>query len=125
MRFGSDYLVLDDILNVRSGGYWENGSTPENYEYLDFPSFDRYAMTAGLTLDFDPVSLTIGYAHIIQEDRETSEEYGKVFNHRPLAPCPDGPGCDGISGVVANAGKITSGFDILSVGLEARFPDWF
>ena len=123
VRLGSDINTVEDLLTLRVGGYWENGATPANYEHLDFPSFDRYAATLGSTLHFGSVNVTLAYAHIIQEDREVTEEYGKVIQQRPLAQCPDG--CDGLTGVVGNAGTFTSSFQILSLGVEARFSDWF
>lgn len=123
LRLGSDILAIDDLLTLRVGGYWENGATPANYEHIDFPSFDRYAATLGSSIELGSFTLTVAYAHILQEDRTVSEDYGKVIQQRPLAQCPGG--CGGLTGVVANAGTITSSFDILSLGLEARFSDWF
>ena len=45
----------------------------------------------------------------------------KVFGQRPLRPCPDD--CDGLSGVPANAGTFTSGFDLLTIGIDLRFRE--
>ena len=118
LRLGSDWNAMD-WLTLRTGGYWENGATPENYEHLDFPSFDRYAFTGGASFHLGPVSLSVAYAHILQEDRTVTEDYGKVLLQRPLLNCPDE--CGGLTGVVANAGTFESGFQIVSVGMEATF----
>jgi len=108
-------------LQLSLGGYWESGAVPEGYEHLDFLSFDRIGVGVGVTGRVGPVRLKIAYSHVFQEERTVSERYGKVFQQRPLDPCPDT--CDngaGWSGVPANAGKFESGYDLLAFGLEFR-----
>ena len=69
----------------------------------------------------DVATLDVGaaYAHVFQEDRTVSERDGKVFQQRPLSPCPEG--CGGRAGVVANAGRFTSGFDQLALTLNLGY----
>lgn len=121
VRLGGDYNALPPYLTVRAGGFWESAAMRENYSHLDFPSFMRGGIGAGLTGGYKGIYLTVGYMHIFQEDREVSEASGKQFQERPLRPCPDG--CAGASGVPANAGTFTSQFDLLSLGLEIRFRE--
>jgi long-subunit fatty acid transport protein len=121
VRLGGDYNVLPPYLTVRAGGFWESGAMRENYSHLDFPSFMRGGIGAGLSGGYKGIYLTVGYMHIFQEDREVSEAGGKQYQERPLRPCPDG--CAGASGVPANAGTFTSQFDLLSLGLEVRFRE--
>ncbi len=52
-------------------------------------------------------------------DREVSERFGKVYQQRPLDPCPER--CDGgagWSGVPSNAGKYESSYDLFALGVE-------
>jgi long-subunit fatty acid transport protein len=118
VRLGGDYRVVPEVLDVRAGGFWENGAAPEAYSHIDFPSFDRVGLGAGLTyhLKDSGVAISAAYMHVFQEERSVSEAYGKTFQQRPLTPCPQE--CDGLSGVVANAGKFTTSFDIVSLGLD-------
>lgn len=106
-------------LQLSLGGYWERGAVPENYEHLDFLSFDRVGLSIGIAGRVGPVRLKAAYSHVFQEDREVSERFGKVYQQRPLDPCPDT--CDGgagWSGVPANAGLFESGYDLFALGLE-------
>lgn len=106
-------------LQLSLGGYWESAAVPHNYEHLDFLSFQRVGLGIGLAGRVGPLRLKAAYSHVFQEDREVGERYGKVYQQRPLDPCPDR--CDngaGWSGVPANAGRFESGYDIFSLGLE-------
>ncbi len=121
VRMGGDFNAIPGILKVRAGGYFETAAAPKNYSNLDFPSFRRGAATLGLSAGYKGVYFTVGYAHIFQEQREVSARTGKVFQVRPLRPCPDQ--CGGASGVVANAGKFTSSYDMLTFGVDLRFRE--
>ena len=95
---------------------------PKGYEHLDFLSFDRFGLGFGATGTFGPVKLGVSYSHVFQEDRRVSEDYAKVFQVRPLDPCPGK--CDGgkgWSGVPANAGTYESSYDMMSVALQGTF----
>lgn len=124
VRLGGDWNVIADTLTLRAGGYWENGAVPENYEALDFQSYQRFGVGGGLTytLPVADLGLTIAYLHVFQEDREVDERSAKFPQARPVAQCPDA--CRGSTGVPANAGKYTASFDMVTLGLDARF-DWF
>lgn len=121
VRLGGDVNVLPPYLTVRAGGFWESPAMRKNYSHIDFPSFMRGGIGAGLSGGYKGIYLTVGYMHIFQETREVSELGGKQFQQRPLRPCPDD--CAGASGVPANAGTFTSRYDLLSLGLEVRFRE--
>jgi long-chain fatty acid transport protein len=121
LRLGSDVNVLPKYLTVRAGGFWESAAMRENFSHLDFPSFMRGGISGGVTGGYKGIYLTVGYMHIFQQTREVSEASGKQFQERPLRPCPEF--CDGASGVPANAGRFTSRFDILSLGIDIRFRE--
>ncbi len=123
-RLGGDWHALPETLTVSAGGFWERGAVPVNYENLDFPSFDRYGVGGGGRWRLPGVgglvpSLAVAYQHVFQETRTVGETYGKVFQHRPLAPCPTA--CEGRSGVPVNAGRFESGFDQLSLALTVGY----
>lgn len=121
VRLGGDIAVLPPYLTVRAGGFWESPAAPENYSHLDFPSFQRGGVGAGVTGGYRGVYLTVGFMHVFQEQREIDELHGKVYQQRPIAPCPET--CDGLSGVPANAGTFRSRYELLNVGLEVRFAE--
>lgn len=130
VRLGGTWNVIaaepDDVwrdgggaLQLSLGGYWESGAVPENYEHLDFLGFDRFGIGLGVAGRVGPVRLKASYSHVFQEDREVSERYGKVYQQRPLDPCPES--CDGgagWSGVPANAGRFESSYDLVTLGVE-------
>lgn len=119
---GEDHPVYGEhspTLQLSAGGYWESAAIPENYEHLDFLAFERVGLSFGVAGRVGPVRMKLSYSHVFQEDREVSERYGKVYQQRPLDPCPER--CDGgagWSGVPANAGLFESGYDLLALGLE-------
>ncbi|WP_266216941.1 OmpP1/FadL family transporter [Paraliomyxa miuraensis] len=121
VRLGGDVHVIPKHLTLRAGGYWESGATPKNYSHLDFPSFMRGGVGAGLTAGGRGIYGTVGFLHVFQQSREVTELYGKVLQQRPIRPCPDD--CDGLSGVPANAGRFSSRYEILNVGIELRFAE--
>jgi long-subunit fatty acid transport protein len=115
----SDFPSSVGDLQLSLGGFFETGAVPEGYEHLDFMSFDRFGLGFGVAGRVGPVRLKLAYAHVFQEDRVVDERFGKVYQQRPLDPCPER--CDGgagWSGVPSNAGKFESGFDVLSLGVE-------
>ncbi len=121
VRLGGDVHVIPGHLTLRSGGYFESAATPNAYSHLDFPSFRRGGIGAGLTAGGRGVYGTVGFMHVFQEKRHVDELTGKVFQQRPVRPCPDR--CGGASGVPANAGTFTSRYEILNVGIELRFAE--
>lgn len=109
-------------LRISLGGYYERGAVPDGYEHLDFLSFDRVGVAAGVGFKVGALKIDLAYSHVFQGDRTVDEAHGKVFQQRPLDPCPDR--CDGgagWSGVPANAGRFESGYDLVSAGVEAAF----
>ena len=114
-RYGDDAPTLQ----LSAGGYWESAAVPHNYEHLDFLAFERVGLSFGVAGRVGPLRLKLAYSHVFQEDREVDERYGKVYQQRPLDPCPER--CDngaGWSGVPSNAGLFESGYDLLALGLE-------
>ena len=122
LRLGSS-VHLADWATLSAGAYYETGAVPANYEHIDFMSFDRVGLSAGFGATLGMFRLMLAYMHVFQEPRAVSELTGKVFQQRPLSPCPDEclSGETGISGVPVNAGVFKSSYDILSVSIEASF----
>jgi len=119
VRLGGTYAVVPETFDISLGGYYEQGATPENYTHLDFLSVDRVGVGAGFTYKTGAFDLSVAYSHVFQEDRTVTETYGKVMQQRPVAQCPDG--CNGFSGVPANAGTFESSVDMLAVAVQAGF----
>ena len=110
---------LDSALGVSLGGYVEQGATPLNYSHLDFPSFNRVGVGAGVRYKGKALDANFAYAHVFQETRTVSEQYGKVTQQRPLSPCP--AGCDGNGDLPANAGTFETGYDMFTASVAYRF----
>ncbi len=117
LRLGGTYNVLD-WLGVSAGGYWERGVMPDNYAHLDLLSLDRLGVGGGFEMDFGKVEFVVAYMHTFQPDLSVDEEFGKVYQQRPVTPCPDG--CQGLSGVPANAGKFESSYDMVSIAVGGK-----
>lgn len=117
-RLGGTYWVTPAV-GVSAGGYYEQGATPLNYSHLDFPSFDRVGTGLGVRYRGESVTANLSYAHVFQERRQVSEDYGKVSQQRPLKPCPSN--CEGYDNIPANAGLFETSYDMLSLSLAYKF----
>lgn len=117
VRLGGTINLRGGDLMVSWGSFWERAAVPENYENIDFLSFDRLGLSMGIAGKIGPVKLSMAYMHIFQEDREVDERNSKVYQQRPINPCPTD--CQGgWDGVPANNGTFKSGFDVISMGVE-------
>ncbi|TNF36868.1 MAG: hypothetical protein EP329_04525 [Deltaproteobacteria bacterium] len=125
VRLGGSWNAWEagaNALQLSAGAYYESPTVPKNYEHLDFLAFDRVGLGLGATATFGDLRLTLAYSHVFQGSRDVDERYGKVYQQRPLDPCPDQ--CDGgagWSGVPANAGHYESSYDLFAAALELSF----
>ncbi len=118
VRLGSTFNITDRI-DVSAGALYEQGAVPKNYSHVDITSFDRVGLSAGFKVSLlDQLDLRVAYSHLFQEDRDVSERYGKVIQQRPVAQCPGD--CNGLTGVIANAGHFETSYDLLSFAIEWR-----
>jgi long-subunit fatty acid transport protein len=125
VRLGSSWHVTQD-LTLMAGSFWEQGAMPANYAHIDFPSFDRLGASTGLAYALNSkITLNLAYMHVFESSSRTTETDSKVFQQRPIYPCPDNCGANdqdqSYSGVPTNAGVIKTSFNQLSLGLTARF----
>lgn len=125
VRAGGDYNVIEDHLWVRAGGFWERGAVQDVYAHLDFPSFNRWGLSAGLTAGLPGAEFSIGYQHIFQADVTVTEANSRVYQQRPLRPCPefcmDEASGLATNGVPANAGLFESAFDMIGISVDLNF----
>lgn len=126
-RLGGDYNVLADKLWLRLGTYYETGAVPRSTTYLDFFSFDRVGVTAGLTWRIWIFDLKVAYEHIFQPTRNISVSETKIYENMPMSPCGspytskecDPPGIP--PGPAVGAGSYKASYDILSAGFTLNF----
>jgi len=119
VRLGGTWNAIADLLGVSLGAYYESGAMPQNYTHVDYLSLNRYGLGGGFEIDFGPVDLSFGYTHVFQNDVTVSEEFGKVIQQRPINQCPEG--CEGASGVIANAGTFQSSYDLFAASVRGKF----
>ncbi len=115
---------LDERLSISAGGFWESAAAPKANAHLDFPSANRGGGGGGVTYtlgdkDGVQVDLSLVYHYTVQQDIKVSDSEGRVYQQRPLKPCPEN--CDGSPGVVANAGEFSTSFQQLGIAVNARF----
>jgi len=125
-RLGGTYNVSDS-LNLSSGFFYEQGATPPEYAHVDFPSFDRFGASLGLGYQLElgsrRLELMLGYLHVFESSSTVSERYAKVFQQRPLTPCPSlecgqNEAGEDYSGVPANAGTIRAAMQSFTLGVK-------
>ncbi len=125
VRLGGTYNLPNLPLSLSAGAYGETGAVPQNYEYIDFPSYNRLGLSGGVQGHFGVVEGSLGYMHVFQEDRTTSELTAKIYQQRPVAPCPaQCTSADGkvqYAGAPSNSGTYQTSFDIISVSAQYKF----
>ncbi len=125
VRLGGSYKA-QEALTLLSGIFFEQGATPKQYANIDFPSYDRFGASIGLAFQvMKEVQLVLGYLHIFQHEVKVNEYEAKVFQQRPIAPCPERCGMNeagqSYSGVPANAGTHTVSFQSFTLGINTTF----
>jgi len=129
VKLGGDWNLLPDLLWLRAGFFYESPSVPHGYEYLDAFSFHRFSPSAGLTVRFWNVDLSLAYSYIYQLPAVVTEEESRVYQQVPGSPCAapytDTDLCSehypGKPAAPANAGTWLSEFHIVQAGLELAF----
>jgi long-subunit fatty acid transport protein len=119
LRLGGTWNPDGLPLSLSAGTFVESGAVPNAYSHLDFPSFDRLGLSAGAHGTLGPLTWALSYSFIAQAPRSVSEAYGKVFQQRPIADCPDG--CDGYDPVPANAGRFEGHVQLMSASVAYAF----
>lgn len=116
VRLGGTWAVRPG-LGLSLGTFYESAAVPVNYSHLDFLSFARLGLGTGVQLRLASVDLSLAYLHVLQESRVVDERYAKVYQQRPVTPCP----CDGYGPLPANAGRFESGYSTISVSASYSF----
>ena len=131
-RLGGSYNVIPGLAAVNLGASFETNGVESGYEQLDFINFKRYGLYAGLTVRIGRFDVSLAYGHIHQFAQTTGPEEAKLrqvsadHRHAELA-CEesDDPDCEPSSnfghGTIINMGRITSNFNIVSLGLTYHF----
>jgi long-chain fatty acid transport protein len=123
VRLGGDYSPLPGFLTLRLGGMFESAASPDAYAHLDFPSFQRFGVSGGVSGGVPGFQVSAGYMHIFQADVTNTEANAKTFQQRPLAPCDLDEFCGDGQGVPANAGTFRSSYDTLGVMIDVNIKE--
>ena len=126
-RLGGDYNVVRNKLWLRAGAFFETGATPRSTTYLDFMSFNRVGVTAGLSWRIWAFDIKLAYEHIFQPTRNIGINETKIHEVMPISPCrapytsPDcHPGGEP-PGPAVGGGEYKTSFDIVSAGISFNF----
>ena len=117
LRLGGDVHVMREVLTLRAGVHYETSGIEPSYMSVDFQPGQRVGLHGGLTYRMGRVDLLASYSHIFQETVEVSWQeagFAQVTVNTPQTT----PGSK--LPVVVNAGKYTTGFDVISVGVNVH-----
>lgn len=142
VRLGGEYAILPDLLSARAGGFFQTAGQDERYLNLDFHPGQMFGFYVGGTLRATPkLDVSIGYGHIFVKPFDNTSTGGQL---RALVATPvdnpNGPNyynlCDtpeakaqGYSQpnepfrscAITNTGKLTSAYNMFSVGATYKF----
>src|SRR5262249_42893602 len=114
VRLGGDFVVLPNLLALRTGGFFESSGQDDAHLNVDFDASWRFGLSAGATVRLGPVDVAAAYQHTF---------YGTLDN--------GGQGAvHGLSGdatsqfrtlQAVNGGKLTSSLNEVALGGTLRF----
>ncbi len=87
VRVGGDYNLLPDRLALRAGVYYESAATDERYAYVDFFSGHRLGASAGTSVMFHGVDISLSYTYVFEFPMTVSETEGHIYQQVPGSTC--------------------------------------
>lgn len=117
IRLGSDVTVVDDRLIVRAGYLFETSAVPTAYVSMDFPNWQRHALSAGASLKLWGAWLDVAYAHHFVQSQAITDSQVVQQVAPETQPIPKA-----VPSVIGN-GKYDSGLDLFSLSLRIPFSD--
>jgi long-chain fatty acid transport protein len=132
-RLGGEYVVIPNQLGVRLGGFWQSKGQDEKYLNIDFHPGEMFGFYLGGTIRVaSKVDIAVGYGRIFVRAFDNTATGGDV---RALVGTPPaaggGPTYPGVcddpnvpayrSCEVVNTGRLTSGYNMFSLGTTVRF----
>lgn len=127
-RLGGEYVAIPERLGIRLGGYFRTRGQDPDYLNLDFHPGQMFGFFLGATIRVaKAVDVAVGYGHLFVEPFETNN--GKIRALVGTAPdangtysvCPSEPTGPYRSCTVSNNGRLTSSYNMFSLGTTIRF----
>lgn len=126
VRAGGAYNleVLDGVLSLRGGGYFDSAATDFAYTRLDFDTLAKIAGTVGAGYKHGPWQLDLAYAAVASIPRVVGTDQGNI---RPLNGAKNGQSIDGADNVLpaVNEGAYRGFTNIFSLGVTVTFDAFF
>lgn len=128
LRLGGSYWLEPETLEVSAGGFWESAAAPTAYTHLDFPAGERLGYGVGASWfpmlsgkgqdDGVKLGLSLALSEAFQKDINVSAGEGRVYQQRPLRPCPEY--CNDTPGVAVNEGRFKTQWRTVSFGVSVQ-----
>ena len=122
VRLGGQWNVVPDVFTIRLGGLWESAALENAYTTLDFASFERFGVAAGVSVAWHGVELAFSYAHIFQLPRDVAPSEGRIHQQQMYFARDELQMKDR---AVVNAGRYESSYDVIAIGLGVHFDALF
>jgi Outer membrane protein transport protein (OMPP1/FadL/TodX) len=115
VRIGGEHALLPGRLAVRGGYLHETSAVPLRATNVDFPNWERDAISVGASFEIPrvPLGVDIAYAHHFQPARTVSSSTVVQV----VTPCLT-PGCTDPSPTVVGNGRYEAALDIVSLSLR-------
>lgn len=120
VRLGGDYNLIPGLAAVRAGFHFETPGVEKGYELHDFMPFMRFGGHVGLSLRVGRLDVALAYAYIRNETR-TLDRSDARFHQVVAQGNPDPTMRAETDGAVVNAGRYSSSFNVVSLGVAYRF----
>jgi len=129
LRLGSDVTVVEDVFFLRAGGFFESAAARRDYAYVDFFASDRLGASAGASVTFYGLDLSLAYTYVFELPFTVSEEDSKIYQQVPGSSCDapytDSNTCDehyaGQPSAAANAGTYIASYHFMAMSVSYGF----
>jgi long-subunit fatty acid transport protein len=128
LRLGGSYWIEPETIEVSAGGFWESAAAPTAYTHLDFPAGERLGYGVGASWfpmvsgtrkkDGVKLGLSLALSEAFQKDINVGAGQGRVYQQRPLRPCPEF--CNDSPGVAVNEGRFKTQWRTVSLGISVQ-----
>ena len=121
-RVGGDVNVLPGRLAVRAGFAYDTGSNNPQFVSLHLPGYETTSVHGGFSLRAGPITASFAYGHFILSDiNSPMGSQGITSVGGAVTPEQCATSGTGAGACQINRGVFKANFDVISVGLAARF----
>jgi long-subunit fatty acid transport protein len=121
VRLGGQWNAIPKWLTVRGGWWYESAAEPTAYTMLDFPSWTRFGLSAGLSTEWRGLEFCVAYSHVFDLSRDVAAGQGRVYGLEMGPPAINTVTYLGHTPYAVNEGHYSASIDMVSLGVNIHW----